>query len=128
MSNKETGSGSGLHANSAPTCLWGIDADSSGTVFHSPRPLPADGIHWAYMPTMQTIQVVVDPTLLKAADEAAKRENQNRSELVREALRRHLKWLDDLALEARDRAGFLAQPQGIHEYRPWEDVAAWPED
>ncbi len=80
------------------------------------------------MPTMQTIQIVVDPILLKAADAAATRGNLNRSELVREALRRHLKWLDDLELEERDRAGYLAQPQSAEEYRVWEEAAAWPED
>lgn len=54
---------------------------------------------------MQTIRIAVEPTLLQAADAAAKRENLNKSELVREALRRHLKRLDDRELEARDRAG-----------------------
>lgn len=40
---------------------------------------------------MQTIQVVLDTKLLQAADRAAKRQKMNRSALIRDALREHLK-------------------------------------
>jgi metal-responsive CopG/Arc/MetJ family transcriptional regulator len=45
---------------------------------------------------METIQVVLDSKLLKAADFAAKRRKVNRSALIREALQQHLKRLREL--------------------------------
>lgn len=77
---------------------------------------------------METIQVVIDTKLLKAADIAAKRQKVNRSALIRKALEEHLKRLHVLELEERDRRGYQAQPERIEEYRPWEEIAAWPED
>ena len=76
---------------------------------------------------MQTIQVVLDAPLLKAADLAAKRQKVNRSALIREALAQHLKRLRELELEEKDRRGYLAHPQREDEFRIWEDAAAWPE-
>jgi len=40
---------------------------------------------------LQTVQVVLDARLLKAANLAAKRQKANRSELIRHALADHLK-------------------------------------
>lgn len=77
---------------------------------------------------METIQVVLDKPLLKAADSAAKRQKVNRSALIRQALQEHLKRLHGMELEERDRRGYRARPQRIEEYRPWEEAAAWPED
>jgi metal-responsive CopG/Arc/MetJ family transcriptional regulator len=75
---------------------------------------------------METIQVVLDKKLLKAADLAAKRYEVNRSALIRQALDRHLKYLHELELEDRDRRGYLAHPQREEEFRIWEDAASWP--
>lgn len=80
------------------------------------------------VPHMETIQVVLSPKLLKAADLAAKRQKVNRSALIRDALREHLKRLHDLELEARDRRGFMNQPQREEEFLVWEDASAWPEN
>lgn len=77
---------------------------------------------------MQIIQVVLDAKLLKAADTVARRYKVNRSALIRQALQEHLKRLRILELEARDRQGYQAKPQRVEEYRPWEEIAAWPED
>jgi len=33
-----------------------------------------------------------------------------------------------LELEERDRRGYQLKPQRVDEYRPWEEIAAWPED
>ncbi len=77
---------------------------------------------------MQTIQVVLDTKLLKAADTAAKRRKVNRSALIRQALQEHLNHTPMMDLEERDRLGYQAQPQRIEEYLPWEETAAWPED
>ena len=76
---------------------------------------------------METIQVVMDATLLKATDLAAKRQKVNRSALIRQALQQHLKRLHELELEEQDRRGYLAHPQWEDEFRVWEDAAAWPE-
>lgn len=77
---------------------------------------------------METIQVVLDTKLLKAADVAAKKRKVNRSALIRQALQEHLRRLHVLDLEARDRRGYQAQPQRMEEYLPWEETAAWPEN
>ena len=79
-------------------------------------------------PHMETIQVVLDAKLLRAADLAARRQKVNRSALIRQALREHLRRLQVLDLEARDRRGYEAQPHQVEEFRIWEDAAAWPED
>lgn len=76
---------------------------------------------------MQTIQVVLDEKLLKAADVAAKRRKLNRSALIRDALRRHLHHLRELELEEADRRGYSAKPQREEEFRVWEEAAVWPE-
>ena len=76
---------------------------------------------------METIQVVLDAKLLRAADLAAKRQKVNRSALIRHALQQHLMRLRELELEERDRRGYLEQPQREEEFRMWEDSAAWPE-
>jgi metal-responsive CopG/Arc/MetJ family transcriptional regulator len=75
---------------------------------------------------VETIQVVLDKKLLKAANLAAKRYKVNRSALIRQALDRHLKYLHELELEDRDRRGYLALPQREVEFRIWEDAASWP--
>jgi metal-responsive CopG/Arc/MetJ family transcriptional regulator len=78
-------------------------------------------------PQMETIQVVLDAKLRKAADLAAKRQKMNRSALIRHALQEHLARLRALELEERDRCGYMAQPQRDREFRVWEEAAAWPE-
>jgi metal-responsive CopG/Arc/MetJ family transcriptional regulator len=73
---------------------------------------------------METIQVVLDKKLLQAADRAARRTKQNRSALVRDALREHLRLLDRRALENRDREGYSRAPQDHDQV--WETEAVWP--
>jgi metal-responsive CopG/Arc/MetJ family transcriptional regulator len=76
---------------------------------------------------METIQVVLDKKLLQATDRAARKTMQNRSALVREALREHLRRLEMRLLEDRDREGYSKRPQGDEESLAWEAEAAWPE-
>ena len=76
---------------------------------------------------METIQVVLDAELLKATDSAARRARVNRSELIRKALREHLKRVSMLELETRDRRGYQQFPDNPAEVEDWEKVAAWPE-
>jgi metal-responsive CopG/Arc/MetJ family transcriptional regulator len=76
---------------------------------------------------METIQVVLDKKLLQAADRAARHTKQNRSALVRDALREHIQLLARRAREDRDREGYSKQPQGGEESLVWESEGVWPE-
>ena len=75
---------------------------------------------------METIQVVLDTKLLQATDRAAQRAKQNRSALIRDALREHLRRLEIRALEERDRDGYANEPPKHAEALVWEAEAAWP--
>ncbi len=77
---------------------------------------------------METIQVVLDKKLLVAADRAARRLKANRSALVRDALREHLRRLEIRAQEDRDREAYVKHPQDEDEAQLWTTVAAWPEE
>lgn len=75
---------------------------------------------------MATVQIVLDKELLKATDQEARRRKLNRSELVRQALREHLRRLAVLEAEKRDREAYLRQPQAPEEIVLWEAEATWP--
>jgi len=77
---------------------------------------------------MEIVQIVMDKKLLHAADQAAKRTRRNRSALVRDALREHLRRLEPRASEERDREGYSRHPQAGAEARGWESEATWPEE
>jgi metal-responsive CopG/Arc/MetJ family transcriptional regulator len=73
---------------------------------------------------METIQIVLDKTLLQAVDRAVRQTKLNRSALVRRALREHLHRLDVGTCEEKDREGYSRFPQVICESRQWEAEAA----
>ena len=75
---------------------------------------------------METVQIVLDRELLRAADKAARRRRLNRSAFVREALAAHLRRLAVAEREDRDRAGYVETPD--MESRVWDQVAAWPDE
>jgi len=75
---------------------------------------------------MEIVQIVLDKKLLHATDQAARRTRRNRSALVRDALREHLRRLEVRAKEERDREGYLQQPQVPGESQAWEAEAMWP--
>jgi metal-responsive CopG/Arc/MetJ family transcriptional regulator len=77
---------------------------------------------------METIQVVIDSKLRQAIDRAAKRRKVNRSALLREAAREHLKRLHVKELEERERKAYEAHPQTDEEIFLWEREAVWPDD
>lgn len=77
---------------------------------------------------MATIQVVLDDALLAIADKVAKRQRINRSALIREALRAHLKRLRFQELERNERLAYERQPEDREEVARWERVADWPDD
>ena len=76
---------------------------------------------------MQTIQIVLEEGLLKAADREVKRLRTNRSKLFRSALREHLKKNSLREAEERERAAYLKVPEG-DEMTAFEKVTSWPED
>jgi hypothetical protein len=82
---------------------------------------------WSRLHSLETIQVVLDKSLLEAADRAARRLKVNRSALVREALREHLAALAQRVRERADRAGYQ-RTRGFGESTVWEKVAAWPDE
>jgi metal-responsive CopG/Arc/MetJ family transcriptional regulator len=75
---------------------------------------------------MKTIQIALDADLLKATDRAAMLTKRNRSSLIRDALREHLRQLQIRTPESRDREGFANQPENYDEATIWEGEAAWP--
>ncbi len=78
---------------------------------------------WSGLNNMEIIQIVLDKKLLRAADEAARRTKRNRSALMRDALREHLRTLEIRAREVRDRQGYTRTGD-----KPfvWEAEATWP--
>ena len=76
---------------------------------------------------MSTIQIVLEESLLKAADREVKRLKTNRSKLFREALKEHLHRSRIRAEEERERAAYAAIPEGT-EMAAFEKVTAWPDD
>ena len=75
---------------------------------------------------MQIVQIVLDQKLLQAADRAAKRTKRNRSALVRDALREHLRSLEVREQEERDRLGYGSRRQDHDNSLAWEAEATWP--
>lgn len=75
---------------------------------------------------METIQVVLESDLLRAADRAARKLKTNRSALFREALRAHLKRIDLGERERRDREGYVRYPDSLDQPTVWDQVADWP--
>jgi metal-responsive CopG/Arc/MetJ family transcriptional regulator len=72
---------------------------------------------------METIQIVLDSALLRAADGAAKRARINRSALIRKALREYLNRLSTREREARDRQGYKEHPDAWD--ASWDRVESW---
>ncbi|HSS96779.1 MAG TPA: ribbon-helix-helix protein, CopG family [Terriglobales bacterium] len=77
---------------------------------------------------MEIVQIVLDKKLLHATDLAARRTRRNRSALVRDALREHLRKLEVRAKEERDRDGYIRRPQTEDGSGNWEAEAQWPEE
>ena len=75
----------------------------------------------------RSVQIVLDTPLLREADRAARRLKVNRSALVRAALRQHLKQLQVVDKETRDREGYRRRPQDRDELNAWDGAAAWPD-
>jgi metal-responsive CopG/Arc/MetJ family transcriptional regulator len=77
---------------------------------------------------METIQVVMEAGLLKAADRAARKLKVNRSALIRDAVREHLRRLHTRQLELQERVAYERIPDDPEEFAVWDKVAAWPRE
>ena len=77
---------------------------------------------------METIQVVMESGLRKAADRAARRLKKNRSALIRDAVREHLQRLRTRELEEQEREAYERVPDDPEEFAVWDKVAAWPRE
>jgi metal-responsive CopG/Arc/MetJ family transcriptional regulator len=77
---------------------------------------------------VETIQVVIEAALLKAADRAARRLKVNRSAFIREAVRSHLQALEVRDREVADREGYGRVVEAAGDLAAWDRVAAWPKD
>ena len=75
---------------------------------------------------METIQIVIDTQLLKQTDQTAHKLKVNRSELVRMALREHIRRQEIMALEEQDRKGYEKIPSDPAEFAIWEGETEWP--
>ena len=83
---------------------------------------------WSIFHSMETIQVVMEAELVKAADRAARRLKVNRSALIRGALREHLERLRQRELERQEREAYERIPDDPAEFAVWDKVAAWPKE
>ncbi len=77
---------------------------------------------------METIQVVLDTPLLRAADRAARKMKRNRSALIREALQEHLQRLEVRTQEEQDRLGYQRKPDTTPKIPNWEAEIVWPRE
>jgi len=77
---------------------------------------------------METVQIVLDKKLLRAADQTARRTKQNRSALVRAALRAYISKLEIRALEEQEREAYRKRPQTREEAFLWPKEGVWPDD
>ena len=79
-------------------------------------------------PHVETIQIVIDGELLRRVDKVARRLKLNRSALIRQALRQHLKDLHLRTREEADRRGYQGSPEDADALSVWDRVASWPDD
>jgi hypothetical protein len=75
---------------------------------------------------MKRIQIVIEEKLLRSADRAARHLKVNRSSLIRDALREHLRRLRFGDLERQEREAYEKTPDDPAEFATWDKVAAWP--
>ncbi len=74
---------------------------------------------------MKTIQMTIDPRLLRAVDKLTRARKTTRSALIRDALEAELKRDQIRELESRHIAGYSAIPIKSGEFDEWLDEQAW---
>jgi metal-responsive CopG/Arc/MetJ family transcriptional regulator len=74
---------------------------------------------------MKTIQMTIDPHLLKAVDKLTRLRKTTRSALIRTALEAELRRERVNDLEARHASGYAKQPAAPGELDAWIDQQDW---
>ncbi len=74
---------------------------------------------------MKTIQITIDPHLLKAVDKLTKARKTTRSALIRDVLEAELRRERVSELEARHAAGYAEHAPIPDELSPWLDQQDW---
>jgi metal-responsive CopG/Arc/MetJ family transcriptional regulator len=74
---------------------------------------------------MKTIQMTIDPHLLKAVDKLTRLRKTTRSALIRTALEAELRRERISDLEARHASGYVRQPAAPEEFDAWTDQQDW---
>jgi len=74
---------------------------------------------------MKTIQMTIDPHLLKAVDKLTRVRKTTRSALIRGALEAEIRRARVNELEARHTAGYAEQPPLPGEFEAWLDQQDW---
>ena len=75
---------------------------------------------------MRTVQMTLDPELVKQVDRAAKRLKTTRSAFTRRALTDALHRLRATEQEERHRRGYANKPVEAGEFDAWESEQVWP--
>jgi len=74
---------------------------------------------------MKTIQMTIDPKLLRAVDKLTRTRKTTRSALIRGALEAELRRARIGDLEAQHVAGYVAEPAVPGEFDCWTDQQDW---
>jgi metal-responsive CopG/Arc/MetJ family transcriptional regulator len=74
---------------------------------------------------MKTIQMTIDPGLLKAVDRLTRRRRTARSALIRSALEAELRSEHISELETRHAEGYAKQPAAPGEFDAWIEQQNW---
>ena len=74
---------------------------------------------------MKTIQMTIDPQLLKAVDKLTRLRKTTRSALIRAALESELRRERVNEMEARHAAGYANQPAAAGEFDSWIHEQDW---
>lgn len=75
---------------------------------------------------MRTVQIVLDERLVSAVDDAANKQQVNRSAFIRFALERCLKDLEIEELDRKEQAGYERFPDTEPDLKDWQKVVSWP--
>jgi metal-responsive CopG/Arc/MetJ family transcriptional regulator len=76
---------------------------------------------------VKTVQMTLEPELVKEVDRAARRLGQTRSAFTRSALRAAIESLRIRDLEQRQRDGYRRKPVRRGEFDRWARDQAWPD-
>jgi metal-responsive CopG/Arc/MetJ family transcriptional regulator len=77
---------------------------------------------------MRTVQLTIDPDLVKKVDAAARKLGVTRSAFARDAFRQALRKIHEARLDQKHREGYKRIPVKPGEFDVWEKEQAWGDD